>query len=149
MSRKFPSYQNSTPVSTSQGALDSLSGAVVTGAAAQRTLTLDVRGLNRVRMAGVYTQAGAGLTGFTATPSVSYDGGTTYQQVRSESLSAGVGTMSLYSKAAAITATGNVDFGDFEVTGATHLKTVFAGAGAPNAGDTLSVSTVGIVDVGG
>jgi hypothetical protein len=117
-----------------------LSAVALNGAAGTRTatLTLDKR-FTRCTVVDDYTYSAA--TSVTITPTVSIDGGTTYGNITSESISSGAAEQSSY----VVTETGTASWTQrhsYDVEGCDKLKLVYAGGGTPGAGDLITAKAV-------
>jgi hypothetical protein len=118
-----------------------LSAVALNGAAATRTaeITLNKR-FTRITLTQAYTYSAA--TSVTLTPSKSIDGGTTYGQYTSKSISDGVATVSAYTEV--VTGTSSWAYETtLDVEGVDKLKIVYSGGGTPGAGDLLTVKATG------
>jgi hypothetical protein len=114
-----------------------LNAVAANASAANRTITIDVKGYAKTTIVFVLTRGGDAATA-TITCSGSLDGGTTYGTVQARAISSGVATLTDFSDSRA---TGGSSFSiaiDYGVSTYTHFKCVFA-TDTSNASDTITV----------
>jgi hypothetical protein len=122
-----------------------LSAAALNGAAATRTVAL-LLGKRFTRMTVQTTYTYSAATSVSITPTVSIDGGSTYASKTSELITSGAAALSVYVQ----TLTGTASFvivTTYDVEGCDYLKLVYAGGGAPAAGDLITARAIGTLVV--
>jgi uncharacterized protein with beta-barrel porin domain len=121
-----------------------LEGVALNATAATRTLTVQVSDVRKTAKDGyrklivVVKHTYSAATTLTATPTCSMDGGTTYASETSTSISAGAGTVSVYSDTYTTGAANSVLRLVYDVSGCTNYKVLFGGASG-GAGDLINV----------
>ncbi len=120
-----------------------LNQCALNGLEATRTITLNVKGMEFVRLAYVFTKDAA--TSLTFTPSLSFDNGTTYCPITAKAVSAGTATVSPYVDSRTVSASENGVLDWYDVRGADKLKVVIAGGGVPTASDKIDVFGIGVL----
>jgi hypothetical protein len=118
-----------------------LNAVALNAAAASRTFVLTVAGLSKVTIQVDLTRDAA--TDLSLTCSVSLNGGSSYAQLHSTSVAAGVGTMSAYSDVKAGTASVNVPF-EYDVRTYDKIRCTVAGTSG-GAADLVTVYAIGAV----